>query len=252
MVELGTKRRELSLAILIIVLSGSSVSYLILGSLSLFSYDLLRTVLVGSIVAIFLIGVLGRKKYRIMSSLLFKGMTAGAIATLALEVFRIPGYLLIKWIPMDDMIMLPGMLLTGRADSIMEIRKIVMESGVPMNLFIPPLDALMAGSLWHFWNGATFGIVYSLFVGKGKWWYGVIWGFIIEIGMMLAPWLIMMKGPFGIDHMDGYNIFVMSLIAHLAFGAVLGLLVQKWNTGTDSIFSITKEESSSTKQKQSK
>ena len=28
--------------------------------------------------------------------------------------------------------------------------------------------------------------------------------------------------------MDGYNIFVITLIAHLAFGAVLGILVQKW------------------------
>ncbi len=56
----------------------------------------------------------------------------------------------------------------------------------------------------------------------------MIWAFIIEIGMMLAPYLIIMKGPFGIEHMDGYNLFVITLIAHLAFGAVLGILVQKW------------------------
>jgi hypothetical protein len=48
---------------------------------------------------------------------------------------------------------------------------------------------------------------------------------------MLAPYLIIMKGVFGIEHMDGYNIFVMTLIAHLAFGAVLGLVVQKWKKG---------------------
>jgi len=46
--------------------------------------------------------------------------------------------------------------------------------------------------------------------------------------MMVAPYLIIMKGPFGIEHMDGYNIFVITLIAHLAFGTVLGILVQKW------------------------
>lgn len=234
--------------ILIVVLSGFSVSYLILGSLSLFSYDFLRSAVIGSIAVIFLIGVLARIKYPRISSRLFKGMAAGVIATLALEIFRIPGYIVIQWIPMDDMIMLPGMLLTDKANTIMDVSKTIMQYGIPMNLFVPPIDVLIAGGLWHFWNGATFGIVYSLFIGKGKWWYGIIWGFIIEIGMMLAPWLIMMKGPFGIDHMDGYNIFVMSLIAHLAFGAVLGLLVQKWNAGTDSIFSITKEESSTKKQ----
>jgi len=103
-----------------------------------------------------------------------------------------------------------------------------MQSDVAMNLYHAPLDAFMAGALWHFWNGATFGIVYALLIGKGKWWYGIIWAFIIEIGMMFAPYLIMMKGPFGIEHMDGYNIFVITLIAHLAFGAVLGILVQKW------------------------
>ncbi len=56
----------------------------------------------------------------------------------------------------------------------------------------------------------------------------MIWATVIEMVMMVAPYLIIMKGPFGIEHMDGYNIFVITLIAHLAFGAVLGILVQKW------------------------
>ncbi|MCH9042292.1 MAG: hypothetical protein IIB80_09090, partial [Thaumarchaeota archaeon] len=43
------------------------------------------------------------------------------------------------------------------------------------------------------------------------------------------------------SNMDGYNIFVITLIAHLAFGAVLGILVQKWKKGSDSILSIGKE-----------
>ena len=45
----------------------------------------------------------------------------------------------------------------------------------------------------------------------------------------------MMKGPFGVEHMDGDNIFVITLIAHLAFGAVLGMIVQKWKNGSISI-----------------
>ena len=47
-----------------------------------------------------------------------------------------------------------------------------------------------------------------------------------------------MKGPFGIEHMDGYNLFVITLIAHLAFGAVLGVLVQKWKKGSESIINL--------------
>ncbi|KKK95039.1 hypothetical protein LCGC14_2676830, partial [marine sediment metagenome] len=48
------------------------------------------------------------------------------------------------------------------------------------------------------------------------------------------------KGPFGIEHMDGYNLFVITLIAHLAFGAVLGIIVQKWKKGSNSILSLDK------------
>jgi len=59
--------------------------------------------------------------------------------------------------------------------------------------------------------------------------------------MMVAPYLIIMKGPFGIEHMDGYNIFLLTLIAHLVFGAVLGIIVQKWKKGSDSILSIGKQ-----------
>jgi hypothetical protein len=165
-------------------------------------------------------------------------MSAGAIASFALEAIRIPGYMFAKWLPMDSMISLPGLLLTEKITSLAEVKQVIMQSGVAMNLYLAPLDALMAGALWHFWNGATFGIVYALVIGKGKWWYGMIWAFIIEIGMMLAPYLIMMKGPFGIEHMDGYNLFTITLLAHLAFGALLGILVQKWKKGTESIFNL--------------
>ncbi len=236
------KQAPVALTLIIIILSGGSVSYLILGSLSMVSYDELRNfALIPSVIAIFAVTILSHKKFPHISKRIFVGMASGAVATLALEIIRIPSYLFIKWIPMDDMIMLPGMLLTEKTSTIMGVQKIIMESGVQMNLFVPPIDAIVAGVLWHFWNGATFGIVYSLLIGKGKWWYGLIWGFIIEIGMMLAPWLIMMKGPFGIQYMDGYNIFVISLVAHLAFGAVLGILVQRWKKDSVSLTDLGRE-----------
>lgn len=236
------KQIPIALTLIVIILSGGSVSYLILGSLSMVSYNELRNfVLIPSVIAIFAVTILSHKKFPHTSKRIFVGIASGAVATLALEIIRIPGYLFTKWIPMDDMVMLPGMLLTEKASSIMGVQKIIMESGMQMNLFVPPIDAIIAGALWHFWNGATFGIVYSLLIGKGRLWYGLIWGFIIEIGMMLAPWLIMMKGPFGIQYMDGYNIFVISLVAHLAFGAVLGILVQRWKKDSVSLTDLGRE-----------
>lgn len=236
------KQTPIALTLIVIILSGGSVSYLILGSLSIIPYNELRNfVLIPSVIAIFAVAILSHKKFPHISKRIFVGMASGTVATLALEIIRIPSYLFTKWIPMDDMIMLPGMLLTEKTSSIMGVQKIIMESGMQMNLFVPPIDAIIAGVLWHFWNGATFGIVYSLLIGKGKWWYGLTWGFIIEIGMMLAPWLIMMKGPFGIQYMDGYNIFVISLVAHLAFGAVLGILVQRWKKDSVSLTDLGRE-----------
>jgi len=222
-------KAEHGLIIIVIILSGASSSLLIFGPLEIISYATYRdVVIVPSVIVIFAIGILSRSKFPYITNRLFVGMGAGAIASFALEAIRIPGYMFAKWIPMDSMISFPGLLLTEKITSLSEVKQTIMQSGVPMNLYYAPLDAFIAGGLWHFWNGATFGIIYALLIGKGKWWYGMIWAFIIEIGMMFAPYLIIMKGPFGIEHMDGYNIFIITLIAHLAFGAVLGIIVQKW------------------------
>ncbi len=235
-------KSEFGLTIIVIILSGASASLLIFGPLDLIPYSTYRdVVIIPSVIAIFTIGILSRSKFPRITNRLFKGMAAGAVASFALEAIRIPGYMLTKWLPMDSMISVPGLLLTEKISSLAEVKNVIMQSGVAMNLYHAPIDVFMVGALWHFWNGATFGIIYALIIGKGRWWYGMIWAFIIEIVMMLAPYLIMMKGPFGIEHMDGYNIFVITLIAHLAFGAVLGILVQKWKKGEIST-SLTKKE----------
>ena len=234
-----SRKPELGLTIIVIILSGVSASLLIFAPLDIIPYATFRDVaIIPSVIVIFAIGILARSKFPRLTNRLFKGMAAGAIASFALEAIRIPGYMFAKWLPMDSMISLPGLLLTEKITSLAEIKQVIMQSGVAMNLYHAPLDAFMAGALWHFWNGAAFGIIYALVIGKGRWWYGMIWAFIIEVVMMLAPYLIMMKGPFGIEYMDGYNLFVITLIAHLAFGAVLGVLVQKWKKGSESIINL--------------
>lgn len=232
-------RTELGLSIIVIILSGASASLLIFGPLEIVSYATFRDIaIIPSVVTIFTVGVLARKKFPRLSNRLFVGMAAGTIATFVLEAIRIPGYMFTKWIPMDSMISLPGLLLTEKITSLSEVKQVVMQSGVAMNLYHASLDAFMAGVLWHFWNGATFGIIYALIIGKGRWWHGVIWALGIEIVMMVAPYLIMMKGPFGMQHMDGYNLFVITLVAHIAFGAILGILVQKWKKYSTSMINL--------------
>jgi len=224
-----SRKPEFVLTIIVIILCGASSMLLVFGPLSIIPYTVFRDVaIIPSVITIFAVGILSRSKFPRITNRIFVGMSAGAMASFALEAIRIPGYMFAKWLPMDSMISIPGLLLTEKITALSEVKQTIMQSGVAMNLYHAPIDAFMAGALWHFWNGATFGIIY-------KWWYGMIWAFIIEIVMMLAPYLILMKGPFGIEHMDGYNLFVITLIAHLAFGAVLGILVQKWKKDSASI-----------------
>lgn len=233
---------ELGITIILIILSGTSASLLLFPPLDIISYASFRDVaIIPSVVMIFTIGILSRSKFPRIACRLFRGMAAGAIASIALEAIRIPSYMFAKWIPMDSMISLPGLLLTEKITMLSQVKQTIMQSGIPMNLYHAPLDAFMAGTLWHFWNGATFGIIYALLIGKGKWWYGMVWAVVIEMIMMVAPYLIMMQGTFGIKYMDGYNIFVITLIAHLAFGAVLGFLVQKWKKDSMSITDLGTE-----------
>jgi hypothetical protein len=235
--------KELGLTIIVIILSGASASLLLLPPLGIIPYATFRDIaIIPSVVIIFAIGILTRSRFPRLTNRLFAGMAAGTIASFALEAIRIPAYMFAKWMPMDSMISLPGLLLTEKITMLSQAKQVIMQSGVPMNLYTAPMDVFLVGGLWHFWNGATFGIIYALLIGKGKWWYGVIWAVIIEMVMMVAPYLIIMVGPFGTQYKDGYNIFVITLIAHVIFGAVLGIIVQKWKKGSTSIINLGKGE----------
>lgn len=223
-----TDKKEFGLTILAIIAAGASVNYLIFGTLNIISLESYRNfILIPSVAIIIFLVLYGTSKKKLFASRLLAGLWIGAVATLALEAIRIPGYLVFHWLPIDDMIMIPGMFLTQVAPSIMDLMEMMTNKGD----MAVPLSVIASGTLYHFWNGATMGAIYTLIMGKGRWHYGIIWGFIINIGMMLAPWLVMVMGPFGIKYLDGYNIFVVAVIAHLAYGAVLGILAQKFVKG---------------------
>jgi hypothetical protein len=233
------KKKELGLTILAIISAGASVNFFIFGTLEVVSFATYRDfVLFPSIAIIIAIVVYGAMRNKRLANSLVTGLWVGAVATLALEAIRIPGYATLHWLPGDDMIMMPGMFLTGMATNLMELMRMMQMSGGAMQ---PPSAALLAGALYHFWNGATMGAIYTLFMGKGRWHYGLIWGFIINLGMMLAPWLVMMTGPFGIKYLAGYNIFTIALAAHLAYGMVIGILAQRFVREKGSIVTLVRQ-----------
>lgn len=231
------QKGEFGLTILAIIAAGASVNFFIFGTAGIVSFSIYRDfILFPSVAIIVVIGIYGAVKSKRLANRLITGLWIGAVATLALEAIRIPGYAVLHWLPGDDMIMMPGMFLTGMAPTLMDLMNMMM-AGQAMQ---PPSDVMISGTLYHFWNGATMGAIYTLIMGKGRWYYGMIWGFIINIGMMLAPWLVMMMGPFGVKYLDGYNIFAVALAAHLAYGVVIGILAQRFVKEKDSIITLVK------------
>lgn len=139
---------------------------------------------------------------------------AGLIGTIGLEIVREIGFRL-GGMP-GDLPELMGVLLLNRfADG-------------------PSLLSNIAGWSYHFWNGASFGIIYSLFIGRGKFWTGTIFGILVGTGFMLSPVVIALGvGYFGADFGWGFPVTVY--LAHIAFGTILRWLVFKWNEGQKSI-----------------
>lgn len=143
-----------------------------------------------------------------LANRLWVGLWTGAAATGVLDAIRLTGFHL-GWMP-GNMPRMFGVLILDR-----------MALGPT-----PGSDVL--GYLYHYWVGACFGLTYTLLAGRFRWWGGLVWGLIIEIGMMVTPPMVvaMDTGYFGVKF--GPGLFGTSLTAHVAFGIALGLLTERY------------------------
>ena len=135
------------------------------------------------------------------------GLVAGAIATLALEAVRLPGFFL-GFMP-GNLPRLMGVLL--------------------LNQFAlgPSLNSDLAGWAYHFWNGASFGLIYVLVFGTRRRWIGTAFGVLLGVGFMLSPVVSALGvGFMGLEFSKGFPATVT--LAHAGFGAVLGWLTAGW------------------------
>lgn len=160
-----------------------------------------------SLVALAVVLVVSYLAYPRLFDRVFTGLWAGAVATIALDAVRYPIGVGLHTLPADMPTMF-GKLIFG-TDTVTTL-------------------VLLVGYLYHFLNGASFGLVYTVIVGKACWYWGVVWGLIIEVLMMTTPPMLLMGvGPFGINTGAPWY-FLTTLIAHIAFGAVLGLLAERF------------------------
>jgi hypothetical protein len=135
------------------------------------------------------------------------GLSAGAVATIALEAIRLPGFWL-GFMP-GNLPRLMGVLL--------------------LNQFAagPTLASDITGWAYHFWNGASFGLIYVLVFGTCRRWVGAVYGVLLGLGFMLSPVVSALGvGFLGLEFSKGFPVTVT--LAHAAFGGVLGWISARW------------------------
>jgi hypothetical protein len=140
------------------------------------------------------------------------GVWVGFVATAALDVVRLASF---------SLGLLPGNL--PRMFGVLILDRMAVG---------PSTVSDLVGYLYHYWVSACFGLAYALLVGRTRWWGGLIWGLIIEVGMMTTPPMVvaMDTGLFGLKLGKGIlnGVFLGSLFPHISYGIVLGLLLERY------------------------
>lgn len=157
---------------------------------------------------ILLIFITRALKYKSLSKQILFGLLAGLVATVALEIIREIGFRTGN-MP-GDMPKLIGVLLLDR-----------FAHG-------PGFWSNVAGWAYHFWNGAAFGIIFSLVFANTQRWVAVVYGILIGIVFMIGPATTTLGiGIFGLEFKDGYQFLITVTLAHIVFGSILGLTLRK-------------------------
>lgn len=141
---------------------------------------------------------------------LWVGVVGGVLLTMALDVVRVAGVQL-GYLP--DSITMFGAMITGSAPA-----------------EITPAGYAL-GASYHFFNGISFGVIYSILFGRTPWWGPVAFSVaVVETAMMTLPPMAPKFGPFGLGTFptlwNGY--FLDTLLAHLAMGLTLAIVIRAW------------------------
>ena len=143
------------------------------------------------------------------------GLLGGFLSAIAYDVFRLPFVFASQW--GIDSIVPP-----------MNLYKVfprfgAMVLGQPIEQSSYSLTTQVVGWIYHFSNGATFGVMYLALIGDPRrrhWSWAILFAVTLELGMLLTPYPrvfnIAVTGTF----------IVVTIIAHAIFGVGLGLFVR--------------------------
>jgi hypothetical protein len=136
------------------------------------------------------------------------GALAGAMATIALEAVRYTGF---------RMGFMPG--------NLPELMGVLLFDRFALG---PSAASSLGGFTYHFWNGACFGIVFTLGRFRLANWWAVPYGVALGVGFLVSPVVQGLGvGLFGVNF--GWRFAATVLAAHVAFGAAMAhLLGRNW------------------------
>lgn len=128
------------------------------------------------------------------------GLWAGALATLAYDVVRVP--VAVSGVPVFKAISYFGTVMLGQS--------------------APTLASEVAGWGYHLSNGIGFGLMYAVLVVRPRWWTATLWGLGLELCMLLTPYA----------EVFGYKIsnqfLGITIGAHVVYGLVLWGCLRYW------------------------
>ena len=146
------------------------------------------------------------------------GLLAGLLAAVAYDVFRLPFVFAKEW----------------GIDSIVPPLKLfkvfprfgAMVLGQPIEQAEYSSAAQIIGWIYHFSNGATFGVMYLALIGDGQrrhWGWAVLFALGLELAMLLSPY------PQVFNILLTARFVMVTIAAHAIFGAGLGVSVRWWS-----------------------
>ena len=144
------------------------------------------------------------------------GLLGGLLAAVAYDVFRLPFVFAKEW-GIDSVV--PPMPLFKVFP---RFGAMVLGQPVEQQTYSPA--AQIVGWLYHFSNGATFGVMYVALIGDARrrhWSWAVLFAVGLELGMLLTPYTKVFNIPLTA------RFVIVTVAAHAIFGTGLGLFVRR-------------------------
>ena len=152
-------------------------------------------------------GVAAWRGHRRLYNRLLAGAAAGFVATFGLEAVRGISFHVFEGMP-GDLPRLLGVLLMDRF------------------MLGPSVLSDVVGWTYHFWNGASFGIIFAVLFPRRSILWALVYAQVIGIGFLLSPAVESLG--IGFMGLEMPSMPATVALSHLAYGLILGALCHRW------------------------